>query len=227
MATPPPRFHLHPKPYASSSATFTFWSGSDTTRAVLERLFEEFANVPYTQPESPTHLATPFADVVSLPAEAQAAQMVVVYIPRFFTDDTDAAFCIRGNGLIMEFMMGCWGAEAWRGRCFVTPVVSTTAHEIVYEGRTDQEGKVDREEMWGRRHRYFYESAVEAWRKVVFDPSWVADSGPEEEDFKERAKQRVEEKGIRTTTVKTRELEEYGMEEGEVVDDAALLDGRW
>ncbi|KAF2499784.1 hypothetical protein BU16DRAFT_558088 [Lophium mytilinum] len=220
-----------PKDYEKYDRAILFWSGDDIEDSLLQSLMGEFADVPCTQPESPYHLAIPFAELAK-GITRDSWLTIAVYLPMFFEDDTDACYVVRGRKLHTDFVKGVWGTGPWKGRCFITPMDAYNMNSLFGGISYQARDMVTKSEFRGKRHRYLFESAVEAWKHVELDPN----ASIEHSDDSEVEKMDPDVVGPQAAaeTSGNTELRDDAMtvqddpdEDDEMdIDDTELLDGR-
>ncbi|KAF2810139.1 uncharacterized protein BDZ99DRAFT_570760 [Mytilinidion resinicola] len=225
---------LVPKDYEQYEHPITFWSGDDPEDLLLQTLMGEFADIRCRQPESNHQLAIPFVDMVKC-VTRDSWKTLAIFLPEFFIDDTDACFVVRGSKLHMEFLKEIWGAGPWKGRCFITPMMAYTEGILLRGVSCQVWEKVKKSDFRGKKHQYFFDSAVEAWKKVELDPHAAVEYSDHSE-----AQERVENVlGFQEATETNGnseskddgtadEDEDEDEEDDEMdIDDTELLDGRW
>lgn len=156
------RAKLTPKEYKAFNEDIIFYSGADERFLLSYKMLSEFSTFRLLHPDRLSELA----DI-----NDHGRQIVVLYLSKFFTDDTGFAVLVKGASNIAALTRNAYGTRPYKGKSFCTPCLNQDEHDLFEGERSDVLDYVCKSELGGARHKYFFETAVAAWSRVEVEES--------------------------------------------------------
>ena len=96
--------------------------------------------------------------------------IICVYITNFFGDNLHFAYYVQGRANVTAFTGATLSKQRYRGACFATPMLQSGFEEVMAAAKGGAVfNKVTREETWGLRWKFFYETARAAWEQLEYE----------------------------------------------------------